>query len=157
MSKILELADAYALAKYSYAHVPSMPAEARAALVAALEAADREREQLLTEYRESVDSAVDRGNQIVLLKAEIERLKSFKEWYDAAMVASNVAGYSGVTAAQTISDLDSERDALRAENSALRSANTMLDAALILMCPQGAQGHVFEMWNAARAALGEQT
>ena len=42
--------------------------------VAERDALKAENEQLLVDYRESVNTAVDRGNQIVLLKAENERL-----------------------------------------------------------------------------------
>jgi hypothetical protein len=48
-----------------------------------------------------------------------------------------------------------ECNALKAENAALRDANTLLDSALILMNANGAQGYVFELWNKARAVLEE--
>jgi len=71
-------------------------------------------------------------NEVTALHAERERLKNDDNHICGHMIAV---------------------DALRAENQKLRDANILLDAALVLMCPQGAQGYVFEMWNAARAAL----
>lgn len=51
--------------------------------------------------------------------------------------------------------MQAEVDELRQENARLRDANDLLDNALIAAFPMGAKGLVFELWNAARAALGE--
>ena len=52
--------------------------------------------------------------------------------------------------------MQAEVDELRQENARLRDANDLLDNALIAAFPMGAKGLVFELWNAARAALGEK-
>lgn len=49
--------------------------------------------------------------------------------------------------------MQAEVDELRQENARLRDANDLLDNALIAAFPMGAKGLVFELWNAARAAL----
>ena len=112
-------------------HVPVVwAADTIDALRAALEAADREREQLLTEYRESVDSAVARENQIVLLKAENAKLRLDAERYRAIRKA-------------TLTEDDAFVDALDDAGTPKTDAqfDSAFDAAI----------------DAARKALGEQT
>jgi hypothetical protein len=45
---------------------------------------------------------------------------------------------------------------LDAENKRLLRARNLYEAALLAGYPKGASGDVFELWNSARAALGEQ-
>lgn len=52
--------------------------------------------------------------------------------------------------------MQAEVDELRQENARLRDANKLLDDALLEATPHGAAGKVFDLWNAARAALGEK-
>ena len=44
----------------------------------------------------------------------IEELEEYKAWYDEAMVASNVAGFVGMSAAETIRAQDDQLTELRA-------------------------------------------
>jgi FtsZ-binding cell division protein ZapB len=54
----------------------------------------------------------DAADTIDALVAEIERLKEYSQWYDEAMVASNEAGFSGMSAEQTIREQAAEIERL---------------------------------------------
>jgi len=58
--------------------------------------------------------------------AGIERLTCYATWYEEAMEASNAAGYSGMSASQTIKDTAAERDQLKAELEQLTSGDVEL-------------------------------
>lgn len=62
------------------------------------------------------------------LEATEMALSDYKTWYDEAMCASNEAGFSGVSAAHTIRDLDSDNSRLtRERDQALVDRNLVVE------------------------------
>ena len=117
-TNLIELADAYASAKYSYAHVPSIPEKARSALVAAIEAQAKQIEEKETLANAWYDAYVmkrieseKKTKQIEALQAEVERLK-----YEVDAIPA----------------IKEERDQLRAQLAALQceldNANALVKA-----------------------------
>ena len=82
-----------------------------------------------------------------LMQAEIDELRSENARLKSALLTNDT----------TIESANNAAGMLEAENARLQGANDLLDNALIAAFPMGATGLVFELWNAARAALGEKS
>ena len=80
------------------------------------------------------------------MQAEIDELRAENERLKSALLTNDT----------TIESANNAAGMLEAENARLQGANDLLDNALIAAFPMGATGLVFELWNAARAALGEK-
>ena len=80
-------------------------------------------------------------------QAEIDELRAENERLKSALLTNDT----------TIESANNAAGMLEAENARLQGANDLLDNALIAAFPMGATGLVFELWSAARAALGEKS
>ena len=147
--------------------------------------AERDELVIAAKYAEHIDTTPENQLQTMLYDTLVERdaLKSGTNYMAvgnaiAAMESARAERDEGMEVIKALNDeadalkeqlhnaslliyegsmAKTERDGMSAENEKLSNVIKILDAALIKQNPEGASGEVFDLWNMARAALGDKT